>query len=95
LAVGNELKRITLLRLTVANRKHRRANDRCVPARRHSFDEQRPAVKISSMPMNSPITHKPDNGHCLQIMIPSTRVTIPFKSTQNEFGAYLCSRGDE
>ena len=34
--------------------------------------------------MNRPITHKPDNGHCLQIMIPSARVTIPFTSTQNE-----------
>lgn len=37
---------------------------------------------IMSMPINRPITHSPDTGHCLQIKTPSARVMTPLTSSQ-------------
>ena len=34
-------------------------------------------LKIMSMPMKSPMTQRPDRGHCRQIAIPSNRLIRP------------------
>src|SRR5579872_5203485 len=39
-------------------------------------------LKIMSMPTKAPITQRPSEGHCRQIMIPNARLMTPCKRSQ-------------
>ena len=50
-------------------------------AARPSMTSDQPLSNMS-MPTNRPMTHRPDNGHCRQMEIPSSRLTTPCSSNQ-------------